>query len=431
MLSTLKKHIIAGSLLKHTSACIKRLWTKARRKADYVIGLTARKLVYARGKIQKDKIFVTSFDGNYSCNPRYIVEEIIRQKLPVDIVWSVSPTAAATPGLFPPEVRLVITGSYTMFEEQASAKVWLDNALNCVWHGMPKKKGQVYFNTWHGSMGIKKLHSTRVWMYRAKRCNKQTDYCISNSRFEDDVFRGSFWRDIPSLPYGHPRNDVLFDKAACAALKETVHQFFFPPLAPCQGQAEAAPGPAKRLFLYAPTFRDHGTTDVQDVDYARLKAALEARFGGEWVILVRMHFKDRARKTGLVFSDWLKDASVYADMQELLAVVDAGMTDYSSWAYDYVLTRKPLFLYAPDLADYDQNRGFYYPLESTPFPLCQNNDELDAAIRAFDDSAYQSRVNDFLTDKGCYEDGNASRRTVEKLKEVMGLQPNNEEQTEQ
>ena len=430
MLLKIKKYLVAGSFLKHTGNYIKHLLTRIRRRLDYIIGLCARKILFARGKIQANKIFVMTFDDNYSCNARYIIGEVIRQKLPVDIVWVTSQKGKRSQNHFPPEIRLVKRGSYAMFEEQASAKVWIDNALNCVWYGMPKKKRQIYFNTWHGSMGIKKLSGNRSWLYRAKRCNKQTDYCISNSRFEENVFRSSFWGDIPCLAYGHARNDILFNETKCSELKEKVYQFFFPSKVACEEDVpDITDTSRKRLFLYAPTFRDHGITDVQDVDYARLKAALESRFGGEWVILVRMHFKDRARKTGLRFNEWLKDASTYSDMQELLAVVDAGLTDYSSWAYDYVLTRKPLFLYAPDLADYDQDRGFYYPLESTPFPLCQDNDALEAAIRSFDEDAYQRRVSSFLEEKGCYEDGHASERVVEKIKEVMGLQNSHEEQT--
>ena len=68
-----------------------------------------------------------------------------------------------------------------MYYEMSTAKVWLDNALNCVWdNGMKKKPGQVYINTWHGSMGIKRLSGDKHWLRRAKLCNDVTDYCIYN-----------------------------------------------------------------------------------------------------------------------------------------------------------------------------------------------------------------------------------------------------------
>ena len=36
--------------------------------------------------------------------------------------------------------------------------------------------------------------------------------------------------------------------------------------------------------------------------------------------------------------------------------LDAGITDYSSWAYDYVLTRRPLFIYARGPGRTDRGR---------------------------------------------------------------------------
>lgn len=404
----IKRYSIAGSLILHVNKFIVATLARCRRKLDFVIGLCVRKLIYRKGSVQNNKIFVMTFDNSYSCNPKYIVEEILHQNLPIEIVWVVPPKGKIKAETFPSGIKLVRYGSYTMYEEMATAKIWIDNALNCVWHSMPKKKEQIYINTWHGSMGIKKLSGNKVWLRRAKRCNKITDYCISNSQFEEDVYHGTFWKDIPCLKYGHARNDVLFDTNKRELLKEKVCAFF-----------EVENG--TKIFLYAPTFRDNGGEDWLNVDFEKLKISLEKRFGGEWIILVRMHFKNRKRGK-VVYEDntWLKNASAYADMQELLAVIDAGMTDYSSWAYDYILTKQPMFIYAPDLAAYDQRRGFYYPLETTPFPIAHNNEELADAICQFDNDDYLSKVNSFLTEKGCYEDGKASVRVVNLVKELVG-----------
>lgn len=423
MLLKFKKYLIAGSLifhfvnfikslpsrLKSLAAKFKAMAEELRRKCDYAIGFTARNIVYRFGSIQKNKIFFMTFDSAYTCNPRYITEEILRQQLPVDLVWVVPAKGKVNKAQFPPGIRLVRRGSYSMYEEMSSAKIWIDNALNCVWYGMPKKKGQIYINTWHGSMGIKQLHGNRNWTRKAQRCNRLTDYCVSNSSFEEQVYRETFWPDVPCLKFGHARNDILFDTQAYDSLRQKL----------CQRYKLM---PDQKFFLYAPTFRDSGETDFKSVDYERLKNALELRFGGTWVILVRLHFKDRKRKPKIPSRQWLKNVSGYEDMQELLAVVDAGMTDYSSWAYDYILTRRPLFLYVPDLEAYDQERGFYYPLESTPFPIAKNNEELEAQITAFDEAAYHLNTERFLQEKGCYETGEASRRIVTQLKELMELE---------
>lgn len=416
MIDKIKRYLVAGSILKHIGSYIRntpaRIWSflvRAQKRCDFIIGFLVRKIVFRRGKIQDNKIVVMTYDDTYGCNPRYIIDEVLRQNTPVDIVWVVPASGRIKRKNYPEGVRLVRRGSYTMFAELASAKVWIDNALNCVWYGMPKKRGQIYINTWHGSLGIKKLGGNKTWMHRAKRCNKLTDYCITNSSFEEDVFHSTFWPDVPYLRYGHARNDMFFDADRCAQAREKVSEFF---------ETENT----CRFFLYAPTFRDDGSFSYHDLDFFELKQTLEERFGGEWIILIRLHFKDRQRIKKMKCSEWLKNASTYSDMQELLSAVDAGMTDYSSWAYDYILRKRPLFIFAPDLQCYDQSRGFYYPLETTPFPIAHNNAELREAILGFDEEVYLQDVDRFLEEKGCYEDGLASKRAADKLREIMKIE---------
>lgn len=402
--NSIKRYLVAGSFLFHINKYIVGLFKNARKRLDFAIGFLTRKLIYSKGEIKPNKIFVMTYDDTYSCNPRYIIEEVIRRELPVEIVWAVPPKKELDK--FAPEIKLVSRGSYSMFEEMATSKIWIDNALSCVWYGMPKKEGQVYINTWHGSLGIKRLVGNKTWMMRAKHCNKLTDYCIANSTFEEDVYRDTFWKDVPYLKYGHARNDVFFDTERSELLRKKVYDYFN-----LKNQ--------QKLFLYAPTFRDDGDMDWFTVDFRRLKKSLEARFGGEWVILVRMHHKDRKKRNIFVGDDWLLNASDYGDMQELLPAMDAGMTDYSSWAYDYILTKRPLFLYAPDAAKYNDGRGFYYSLESTPFPLVSNNAELEKAILNFDENKYNVDVDEFLKDKGCYDDGQASKRAADLIEKII------------
>lgn len=372
---------------------------------DVLIGVVFRNIFYCFGKIQNNKIFVMTYDNDYTCNPSYIVSELLRRNEDVDIVWAVDGKSESRN--FPPSVRLVKRGSFEMFEEMASAKVWIDNALNCVWYGMPKKRQQVYINTWHGSMGIKRLHGNRKWMLRAKQCKRKTNYCVSNSEFEDQVYRETFWPNTPILKYGHARNDLFFDEQGVQQATEKVREYF-------GLDAET------KLFLYAPTFRDDGDTACYDMNYARVKSELEFKFGGEWVVLLRLHYKNRAKGAGIESEEGWIDASKYPDMQELMAAADIGATDYSSWAYDYILMGRPLFIYATDLCKYNSTRGLYYQLETTPFPVAECNEMLIENIKSFDDKSYQKKVEQFLLDKGCVEDGKASQRVSDLILNCIG-----------
>ena len=53
------------------------------------------------------------------------------------------------------------------------------------------------------------------------------------------------------------------------------------------------------------------------------------------------------------------------------------------------------------------------PLESTPFPVAETNEELCARIRAFDAETFARDKAAFLSEKGCMEDGRASERAVD------------------
>ena len=394
----IKKAILEGKVI-----------SKTRGKIEKYIGELARKYKYAHGPIQKNKIFAMTFDSSYNCNISYIIDEIVKRDLNVDIVLvSNSKGKVGNIKRMPACVRTVKRGSIEMFEEQATAKLWLDNALNCVWFGLPKKEDQIYINTWHGSMGIKRLSGNDTWLWRAGRCKDMTDYVISNSRFEERVYEHTFWKDVPVLRYGHARNDIFFNEEEKENIRLRVRE-------------ELGLEPDTKILLYAPTFRDDGDTSCFDLDYERIRAKMDEKYGGNWVIAVRFHNKNKSVSSKIIFDEHIINGTKYRNMQDFMIAADAGITDYSSWAYDFILLNKPLFLYIPDVEKYDNQRGFYYSIETTPFLKARNNDELSEAVDNFDQGSYSADVKSILRRRGCYEKGNSAVRTVDKIEELMGL----------
>jgi CDP-glycerol glycerophosphotransferase len=236
------------------------------------------------------------------------------------------------------------------------------------------------------------------------------DLLLSNSDFETEVFRTAYWKDVPSELVGHARNDIFFldDEEKKNKIRKKVCKFL--------GIDED-----RRIFLFAPTHRDDVDESYEPLDYSSIKKALEERFGGEWQIVIRLH--NRLKKESMV---WLQDlpsyvsnATLYEDMQELLLCTDVGVTDYSSWIFDYVLSRKPGFIIELGLEDFRESRGFYYPIETTPFPIAKDSEELAERIRAFDDDKYQKDIDRFLAERGCMEDGKASARIAEVIDGLM------------
>lgn len=373
---------------------------------DEFIGTVMRYVVMGRKKVIPNRIVFSTFQNSYTCNSKYIIQKIIEKKLDYEMIFIVDKKNFDEPDLYeiPRQVKVVKRNSVASFFALATAHFWVDNAINCIWKRIPKKKNQIYINTWHGSLGIKRLSGNEYWKKVAKRGNKVIDYFVTDSVFEENVFKESFWPDVKCLKYGHPRNDIFFHENKMREIKKKVYEFYGIDM-------------SIKTVLYAPTFRDN-KSDVSaiNIDCAMLKEALEKRFGGEWKVVTRLHFHNaNNKKTKDAFSKYedIVDASTYFDIQELMAAVDIGITDYSSWIFDFCLTNRPAFIYAKDINKYVNSRGFYYPLSETPFSIADSDDILCSNILDFDEQEYHNKVKQFLNDKQCYEVGNASERLVQ------------------
>lgn len=365
-------------------------------------------------RVVPNKILFITTRGSYNCNPRAIADEIIRQNLPWELVWVIQKEDQNQLEQFPPELKLVVRGSHEFYRELVTAHIWIDNSINLFYLYPYKRKKQILFETWHGSIGLKRFetNSNKRWVRRAISCGKRTDYCISNSTFETNLFCSTFWNSVQILEYGHARNDILLSERTeeKRIIKRQMQEKYHIP-------------DGVKLALYAPTYRNNETLNTYDINYSALKFVLETRFGGTWYILCRFHFETKRKLKKqleqLKLSDFVIDISNYGDIQDILCICDAGFTDYSSWICDFVLTKRPAFIFATDLVDYYSERGFYYPLETTPFPIARNNAELVENILSFNTESYQTACDAFIASKGCIDDGHAAERVVEKLREIV------------
>lgn len=361
--------------------------------------------------IENNKIFLKTFSSTYSCNPKYIAEEILKQKLPYKLVWGIKEEAKAD---FPKDIKTVVYGTKEYLHELASSKVIIrnDRSVDDIENGIIKKEGQIYIQTWHGSLGIKKtgidINNSNGKAILSHRMDAESiDYLVSNSKFTDVLFKNIFFGNGKILKVGHPRNDIFFVDSR--SLKEHF----------CEKYNISID---TKIVMYAPTFRDKKyDLNIYSVDTEKLKQSMEYKFGGEWIVLVRLHPKLKKIKDDFIKnnSNCLIDVTDYSDMQELLAISDSVITDYSSCIYDFILTHRPAFIYATDIKEYNAKRGFYYPLESTPFPVAKNNDELIENIRNFDDKKYTNEVDEFLKEKGCIDAGHASEEVVGFIKSIV------------
>lgn len=368
--------------------------------------------VRRKNKTEKKTILFVTFRNTYDCNPRAICQEIIDQKLPYRLVQVARKIPANGHGVFPKEVKLVVRDSYEFYTEAAKAKILIDNSINLASMHYKKKPDQILIETWHGAIGMKRFDTStnKKWVKKALKEAKLTDYCISNSKFETDLYKSTLWPNAEILEYGHPRNDILFEQnpdEIDKIKKMLAKKYKF--------------DVKKRICLYAPTFRDDKDITPYSLPYEKLMKALKDRFGGDWIILTRFHQRVKALLKDFVFPEGVYNVSEFHDIQDICVVTDVAITDYSSWICEYLLTGRPGFLFATDADHYIENeRELVYPLDSTPFPLAKNITDLLTNIKRFDNDLFLKKREEFLDKYKCYDDGYASKRTVEKIKQLLG-----------
>ena len=362
--------------------------------------------------LKDNRIFFSSYNGKqYSCSPKYIMEYLL-EKYPskFNMVFEIKePKAFQVKG-----VKFVKSLSVGMLYYFYTSKVIVVNS------GMPsylyKRKGQYLINTWHGGGAYKKCaagagnpskQERRRYSYKGKCTNLVLSSC---QRFSME--------EVPDIVYGYsgeimgcglPRNDIFFSDIF--EVKNMICTLFGIPR-------------QKKIILYAPTFRGKWDGLKNGAAVSRYESSLDIEsvceaaaehFKSDVVFMFRMHHSLKASN----IPDSYIDVSQYPDMQELLCAADVLISDYSSTIWDFSLTKKPCFLYVPDMDNYLSNdRGTYTPIEEWPGIICRSNQELQKAIREFDEESYIQKVEKHHRDMGSYENGTACEQVCRRIIEV-------------
>ncbi len=356
--------------------------------------------------VRKKKIvFIKGNGDGFACNPRYVAEEIIRQKLPYDMVWLVNKMSEPMPR----EVRKVKFNRIKAVYELATAHVIITNSKSLI--KLKKKPSQKLIYIPHGQPGAKCAEGDAIlpqnYIENSKKHSAMTDVFVSMGKYHTQVLKDTFW--VPDnaeiWETGFPRNDQYY-RDTTEKQKNLRKKLNIPD--DC------------RIVLYAPTFRDNNTTDAYDLDLHRVLDTLGEKTGGKWIMFITLHPNFKwFRIPPYSFDEYVWDMSNYTDIHELMLIVDATITDYSSVSLDFSNTRRPVFLYASDIDEYTRMRGLKDMYFKFPFPLCKTNDELREAIVAFDQKEYSQRLKSFYKLYGSVDDGHASERFIERLKAVM------------
>ena len=116
LLLKIKKALIEGKFFRKVSS-------KIFAKPDKYLGTIIRNIVFKFSKIQKNKIFFFTFQGDYTCNPKYITEELLKQNVDCEIVWGVRLAQLKKAFQLSNRMKLVDRYTYDFYKELATSKI--------------------------------------------------------------------------------------------------------------------------------------------------------------------------------------------------------------------------------------------------------------------------------------------------------------------
>ncbi|MBR4816546.1 MAG: CDP-glycerol glycerophosphotransferase family protein [Lachnospiraceae bacterium] len=412
--------------------------------------------------VEKDKVVFCNVWG-YGDNPKWIAESYVRQ---LRRTTSLSKSAIAEKVIFitskPPLkeeinedaecITFLKTNTKSAIYALATAGIWVD--CNRKENYIQKRKNQIYIQTWHGGLPLKRLeldcreYLPQEYIKNALRDTGMTDIYISNSEYCNELYRRAFGFKKRIFCFGSARMDPLIRPVRFSAgamrekllsrlpesvfrrlLNEAYIKAFKMKEQAKQGEEQEQKDHLRiNIALYAPTYRD-SVSEVQERANelgGSIINALENRFGGKFVVVTRFHPLAMSR-VNHINSAYLQfdekeriiDGNEFSDLYSMMAAADVLITDYSNCMFEMSYVGKPVFLYATDVEQYDDTRGMYFDYEKLPFPIAHNERELYENINSYDREGYREKQKEFFEDVGVTEDGRAAEKVAKLISRLI------------
>ena len=386
-----------------------------------------KRIIYKRcckkNAIDEKMIIFESFMGRtYSDNPRAMYEEMLKDPKYKDFkfIWAFRKPSEKTNIDQLSNAILVKYNSLDYYKYYSKAKYFVSNSR--IPEAIKPREGQVYIQTWHGTPlkrlgydltteGGNALNSLKDMQKKYKVDAERYTYLLSPSRFCTEKFTSCFNLkennpECKIIEEGYPRNDFLtnFTDADVKKIKDNL---------------DINNIGNKKIILYAPTWRDNqhtsglGYTYKTEVDFDKLQQEL----GDKCIILFRAHYFVANSFDFEKYKGFIYDVSNYESINDLYVISDILITDYSSVFFDYAILKRPIIFYMYDLKAYKEDiRGFYIDLKELPGNIIENEDDLINEINTLENIfKYDEKYKKFHEKFNLLEDGNASRRVINKI----------------
>lgn len=366
-------------------------------------------LVFWFFPIDKKKVVIlNSVNYKYSDSPKCIAEYLKKHcSESIDLIYVVK----NKDGLCMDGIRFINFKTLEYYFNVCTSKVFVTNNGGISY--IPFRKNQFVINTWHGGGAYKpigvSLNDNLFYKFDLELTSKSTDVFLSScEKFTDEVSQALLIEKSKFWEIGLPRNDVMIDNDGTEAYRI---------------RKKLGVQDGTKVVLYAPTFRRNDVSVGQnlesdfEIDSKMTLRALEEKWPGKWIMAHRTHPGIKKRK--VYQSENVVDWSDYPEMQDLLLVADVLITDYSSSSWDFMLTKKPIFIYAPDLEEYNRKCRLYTPVSEWPYPIATNMEELSNAIDEFDYSEYLGKCERHCCQLGIKESGKATQLLGDRITDIL------------
>lgn len=332
--------------------------------------------------IKEKCILYEAFGGRgMTCSPHAIFKYLLTQTEFQEYlhVWVIDDFSDNEPwmGLYrdDPNVKFIKFQSVEYREYLATAKYLINNVSFPGY--FTKRKEQIFVDTWHGiplkTIGFD-IPAGKVSAGNTVRNFLAADYLIAPNHFMTEIYENAFKMKTiypgKILEIGQPRNDSYF---------HTDREAIFKKLQMAGVEAD----PKKKLILYAPTWKGskYSSPDTSLDAYEKMIRTIEENVNTrEYQVLVKphqivyYHIKDTVGITGQYIP-----ATV--DTNELLRATDVLISDYSSIYFDYLVSKKPILFFIPDLAEYKNYRGLYFGIDKLPGPVAETYEQLGDYVK--------------------------------------------------
>lgn len=356
-------------------------------------------------------IVYESFHGlKTACSPLAICLQLLKDPAYADYkhIWFVKDGAPVHPGLLADErVSILRYDSFAYRVYLASAEYLINNSTFPDW--FVRREDQKYLNTWHGipwkHMGRDVTSAPFGYRNVGRNFLQATHLIFPGKHTRDSLLRSCDAEGITSadvcIDLGTPRLDLTMNLST-ERREQIIDQL---------GVREG-----KKRVLYAPTWRDSQNAASHQVE--QILSLVERLSASDVEVLIRAHHFARAKLAGAKVPANAHLVADDIDTNELLAVTDLLISDYSSIMFDFSAVGGQVIKYVYDLDEYTNERGLYFPIDQVPGLICHSLEELEGAVtRWISGSTNLSlpKANPTLAADWRHEDGKSSQRTIDRF----------------